>query len=121
VIRFLDALVLGANIAMQTDDGEINGFERIVQRGQQQRVPQIVLYDDVPGGAGYVERLSHMLPIAAQSAYDRLHQCTCVDSCYRCLRTYKNQREHKLLDKRLVLETLQMIIETMVSTSDMHH
>jgi ATP-dependent helicase YprA (DUF1998 family) len=109
-ITLRNALVLGANLALQTEADEIAGFEREVLRdGYRQR--QIILYDDVPGGAGYVERLSRFLPAAAAAALERLEQCACVDSCYRCLRSYYNQWEHKLLDKRLVIDTLYQIAE----------
>lgn len=111
-----NALVLGANLALQTEESEIGGFEREVPRGDLLQ-PQIVLYDDVPGGAGYVESLSRRLPQAAAAALERLEQCTCLDSCYRCLRSYYNQMEHKLLDKRLAIETLRNMAEYATSAS----
>ena len=110
LVTLRNALVLGANLALETEAGEIAGFERDVSRGGTLQ-PQIVLYDDVPGGAGYVERLSRLLSEAAGAALERLEQCTCLDSCYRCLRSYHNQWEHKLLDKRLVIETLRRVGE----------
>ena len=110
-ITLRNALVLGANLTLQTEEDEIAGFEReVFHDGHRQR--QIILYDDVPGGAGYVERLSRLLPAAAAAALERLDQCACVDSCYRCLRTYYNQREHQQLDKRLVIEVLRQLSET---------
>ncbi len=95
---------------MQTQADEIAGFEREVTC-ESQHSRQIILYDDVPGGAGYVERLSRLLPDAAAAALERLEQCTCVDSCYRCLRSYYNQGEHPLLDKRLVIDTLRQLAD----------
>ena len=107
LVTLRNALVLGANLALQTQEGEIAGFERAILRdGYSQR--QIILYDDVAGGAGYVERLSNKLPEAANAALERLEQCSCVDSCYRCLRSYYNQWEHQLLDKRLIIDTLRL-------------
>lgn len=108
LVTLRHALVLGANIVLQTEDTEIGGFARSVQVNHQY-LPQIVLYDDVPGGAGYVEQLSRMLPEVAQAAFQRLEHCDCLNSCYRCLRTFNNQREHTLLDKRLIRPILQQI------------
>lgn len=108
-VTLRNALALGANLALQTEESEIGGFEREVVRAGDVQQPQIVLYDDVPGGAGYVENLSRRLPQAAAAALERLEQCSCLDSCYRCLRSYYNQHEHRLLDKRLVIETLRTI------------
>jgi len=115
-VTLRNALVFGANLALQTEESEIGGFEREVLRGDVLQ-PQIVLYDDVPGGAGYVESLSRRLPQAAAAALERLEQCSCLDSCYRCLRSYYNQAEHKLLDKRLVMETLRNITDYAPSAS----
>ena len=115
-VTLRNALVLGANLALQTEESEIGGFEREVLHGTILQ-PQIVLYDDVPGGAGYVESLSRRLPQAAAAALERLEQCSCLDSCYRCLRSYYNQMEHKLLDKRLVIEMLRNIAEYTPSAS----
>jgi ATP-dependent helicase YprA (DUF1998 family) len=56
-----------------------------------------------------------MLPEAALAALELLQQCECVDSCYRCLRNYRNQSEHALLDKRLVIETLQNLAAELVT------
>lgn len=110
LVTLRNALVLGANLTLQTEEGEISGFERDVSRdGYYQQ--QIVLYDDVPGGAGYVERLSRLLPEAAGTALERLERCNCIDSCYRCLRSYYNQWEHNLLDKRLIVETLRQLVD----------
>jgi len=115
-VTLRNALVLGANLALQTEESEIGGFEREVSRGDLLQ-PQIVLYDDVPGGAGYVESLSRRLSQAAAAALERLNDCTCLDSCYRCLRSYYNQLEHKLLDKRLVIETLRNMAEQVTNAS----
>lgn len=120
LVTLRNALVLGANIALQTEEGEIAGFERTVSRDTL-LLPQIVLYDDVAGGAGYVERLSTLLPEATAAALERLVNCACVDSCYRCLRSYRNQSEHALLDKRQIIETLQRITETAAIPSMTHN
>lgn len=111
LVTLRNALVLGANLALQTEESEIGGFEREIPRDGVLQ-PQIVLYDDVPGGAGYVENLSRRLPQAAAAALERLEECSCLDSCYRCLRSYYNQAEHKYIDKRLVIETLQCFAES---------
>lgn len=101
-----NALVLGANLTLETERDEIGGFERIVS-GESGDAAEVVLYDNVVGGAGYVDRLASVLPEAAAAACERLTNCSCVTSCYRCLRTYQNQSEHELLDKRLILPLLQ--------------
>ena len=38
-----------------------------------------------------------------------LDGCQCEKSCYKCLRSYGNQFEHKLLDKRLIAPYLDSL------------
>ena len=62
----------------------------------------IVLYDNVPGGAGLVAQLEEksVLREVLQSARERvLGACGCDSSCYGCLRSYRNQFAHSHLDR----------------------
>src|SRR5690606_18821875 len=47
----------------------------------------IVLFDDVPGGAGHVRRIGEELDAVLQAAYRRVAECSCGEetSCYECL------------------------------------
>ena len=53
---------------------------------------EIVLYDAVPGGAGYVQTLKQhsMIGTLLRSASEKL-KCDCLTGCRKCLRTYSNQ------------------------------
>jgi very-short-patch-repair endonuclease len=108
LITLRNALVEGANILLETESDEISGFERIITT-EEGTNHQIILYDAVPGGSGYLPRIARQLPQVAKVAYDLLSKCTCVNSCYACLRSYYNQREHQHLDKTLILEHLNKL------------
>lgn len=61
--------------------------------------PDIIVYDDVPGGAGLVVRMEdpRVLRNVLEEAVSRLDgRCGCgeVDSCYGCLRGFRNQFIH---------------------------
>lgn len=99
-----NSLLAGARIMLEADSGEIGGFDRIALSESGSSVTQIVLYESVPGGAGYLERLAKEIPEVARITAEMLDHPDCETSCYGCIRTYYNQREHDLLDKRLVLE-----------------
>ncbi|MEW6244892.1 MAG: helicase-related protein [Bacillota bacterium] len=66
-------------------------------------VPPIVLYDNVPGGAGLVARLEHqdVFLQVLRAAYERVSGDCCGEetSCYACLRTYGNQFAHEHLKR----------------------
>jgi hypothetical protein len=78
-------------------------------------VPPIILYDNVPGGAGLVARLERedVLKDCLQAACRRVEGgCGCAPktSCYGCLRHYRNQFAHPLLARGPVYEYLNSIL-----------
>jgi len=74
-------------------------------------VPPIVLYDNVPGGAGLVARLEReeMLKACLEAAQKRVSgSCGCEEntSCYGCLRSYRNQFAHQHFQRGPVMKYL---------------
>jgi hypothetical protein len=79
------------------------------------KVPPIVIYDSVPGGAGLVSRLESRdsLLECLMAAHIRVSgSCGCGDddSCYGCLRNYRNQFIHQELRRGPVKSYLENII-----------
>ncbi|MCJ7761945.1 DUF1998 domain-containing protein, partial [Candidatus Bathyarchaeota archaeon] len=84
--------------------------------GRTRTVPPIILYDNVPGGAGLVARLeeAEILRACLESALDRVNgSCGCGenDSCYGCLRSYRNQFAHQYLKRGPVIHYLKTLLE----------
>ena len=72
----------------------------------------VVLYDNVPGGAGLVAQLEkkEILRETLDSARERVKGgCHCDSSCYGCLRSYRNQFAHPYLDRNVALKFLPQI------------
>ena len=72
----------------------------------------IVLYDNVPGGAGLVARLEEeqVLKAVLETAQKRVSGiCGCAEgtSCYGCLRSYRNQFAHQYLQRGPVARYLE--------------
>ena len=70
----------------------------------------IVLYDNVPGGAGLVAQLEQddVFREMLQNAWKRVRgKCGCDTSCYGCLRSYRNQFAHPYLDRTRALAFLE--------------
>ena len=79
-------------------------------------IPPLVLYDNVPGGAGLVARLEdkEILHACLKTALDRVNgSCGCGenDSCYGCLRSYRNQFAHQHLKRGPVMRYLKRILQ----------
>ena len=75
------------------------------------QLAEIIIYDNVPGGAGYSRRIADKFNRILETAYKIASTCDCDTSCYDCLRTYSNQPFHNDLDRNLVKEFLQPIVE----------
>ncbi|MCX7704455.1 MAG: DUF1998 domain-containing protein, partial [Planctomycetota bacterium] len=75
----------------------------------------LILFDNVPGGAGLVKRLMNKenLNDVLKGTLSRVKNCSCglETSCYGCLRNYQNQFCHKLLKRKTVLDFLQNNME----------
>src|SRR5207247_2510542 len=78
-------------------------------------LPEIIVYDNVPGGAGLVARLEDatMFRRCLESARDRVAgACGCAvdSSCYGCLRSFANQFAHPRLKRGPVLMYLSELL-----------
>ncbi|MDI3543596.1 MAG: hypothetical protein PWP57_1201, partial [Candidatus Atribacteria bacterium] len=76
---------------------------------------KLILFDNVPGGAGHVKRLmdKENFNDVLDSALARVKNCSCglETSCYGCLRNYQNQFCHEHLKRGIVLEFLKSNLE----------
>jgi hypothetical protein len=57
----------------------------------------LAFIDPSLGGSGYLERVAENLHLVAARAIDHLDHRDCETACYRCLKSYYNQRYHDLL------------------------
>lgn len=81
-------------------------------------IPALILYDDVPGGAGLVASLENrrLLRLCLEAARERISgSCGCGEreSCYGCLRTYRNQFLHTQLQRGPAFHYLQRVLREM--------
>jgi len=75
--------------------------------------PALVLFDNVPGGAGHVRRIADELPDVFRAAWERVDECECGEetSCYECLRNYRNQHYHDQLRRGLARDFLRSLLQ----------
>src|SRR5262249_13039723 len=104
----LSAPVQGAVRRFEVDEDDLDAY--VLTRAQRnddgtshEEPLDLLLIDPVLGGSGLLRRLAEHLPAVAKAGLQHLDGHECPDSCYRCLRTYRNQRHHRLLDWRLAV------------------
>ena len=109
----LHTILTGLYIQMETSQEEVNGFIRyIIDKNENKELHQIVLYETVPGGVGYIEKIKDYWCEIMHKAYETLYNHDCDRACYRCLKNYYNQRDHDMLDKRTVRSLLDKIVNS---------
>ena len=71
----------------------------------------LALFDTVPGGGGNVLRIAERLEDVLQAALRRVTSCECgpETSCYGCLRSYRNQRDHEILSRGAAADLLALL------------
>ena len=108
------ALDLGSRIVLQSGDGEVDGFDwpRPDPDSADAMLRLAVLYEEVPGGAGYLRQLAERLGEVADAIVPVLDGCACEKSCYACLRSYGNQQESHLLDRHVAADFLRRFAGT---------
>jgi ATP-dependent helicase YprA (DUF1998 family) len=113
----LYALLEGASDALSIRRQDLDGC--LYPYAGATAAPALVLYDDVPGGAGHVRRIGQNLQEVTRAARDRVDgRCGCgggpdglgETSCYGCLRNYRNQWAHEQLSRGAVLAFLRRLI-----------
>jgi len=107
------ALVEGAAEALEVPSTDLS--TTVAYDSQEHPISPIILYDNVPGGAGLVARLEEKETLRAcfEAAQKRVGGiCGCGEdaSCYGCLRNYRNQFAHQYLQRGPVMRYLQEIL-----------
>lgn len=75
-----------------------------------------VLFDNTPGGAGYVRQLRNVSTFMSmlEAALAIVSKCTCGGevgdtACYGCLCNYYNQKQHDILQRRYAIDFLNSV------------
>ncbi|MGC8829959.1 MAG: DEAD/DEAH box helicase [Verrucomicrobiia bacterium] len=102
----LYAILEGASQALGIRRQDLDGCLYFSEEGI-----MLILFDNVPGGAGHVKRLMDEKNFndVLKSALARVDNCSCgvETSCYGCLRNYQNQFCHEQLKRGIILDFLK--------------
>lgn len=67
----------------------------------------VYLYDSLSSGAGYSVRVAEEIQNLLIGVEDILISCDCENACHKCLKHYRNQYVHGLLDRFAALQLLK--------------
>ena len=103
------ALVQAAVSVMNIPEGEIGATTYTnFDTGDE----SVLIYDDVPGGAGRALQLSRSIDSLLERAYEIVDTCDCGEDscCYGCLCNYFNQGEQDTLSRGAARDILAKLM-----------
>lgn len=117
-----EALIIAATQKLGVEATELQAEYRpaLTPLGHRGLESEIYLYDTLAGGAGFTRRVFDFGEAVFRSALDRLDHCPadCDESCYQCLRSFRNRFEHGLLDRKVGASLLRYLLDDDVPTLD---
>ena len=75
----------------------------------------IYIYDSLSSGAGYAVSVADVMGELLGTMYSMLKECSCETACYNCLKHYRNQYVHGILDRFAALDLLEWGINGIVA------
>jgi ATP-dependent helicase YprA (DUF1998 family) len=100
-----EALAKAACRVLQIESAEILAEYRpaLTDAGANGLETEVFIYDTLAGGAGFSPQLVRYGQELFDEALNILTDCPegCDASCYRCLRSFRNKLDHRLLDRKL--------------------
>ncbi len=109
------ALRIGIRHHLLLDGSEIEfepegPWQESQDAGSFQRV-SLTFVDPSVGGSGYIARIAREFNLIAQRALEHLNHPNCETACYRCLKSYQNQRHHDKLRWPAIVADLEQLAE----------
>ena len=77
-----------------------------VRKNQTGAFIDVYIYDSLSSGAGYAVAVASVIPEVLSRAEMLLKGCNCENACYNCLKHYRNQNVHGMLDRFAALDLL---------------
>lgn len=66
----------------------------------------ILFYDSLSSGAGYAVSIESSIQKLLTKTRELLAGCSCDSACHKCLKHYRNQYIHSVLDRKAALDLL---------------
>jgi len=104
-VNLLESVRLGARHVLDMGEVELEGF--LVSEEENRH--WAVLYDPMPGGSGFLPLIIQYWASVAEAAVMALEGCAseCEDACYSCLKHFRNQQWHPMLNRFQAMESMR--------------
>ena len=110
-----EAMTIAATQRLEIEATELQAEYRpaLTLGGAEGLEAEVYLYDTLAGGAGFTRRVDQLGEEVLRQTLKRLEECpaNCDESCYRCLRSFRNRFEHGLLDRKVGASLLRYLLD----------
>ncbi|GAB5903139.1 DEAD/DEAH box helicase [Mycobacteroides chelonae] len=110
-----EALTIAATTRLEIETNELQAEFRpaLTPHGGSGREAEIYLYDTLAGGAGFTQQVNELGREIFELALNQLENCPadCEESCYRCLRSFRNRFEHTQMDRHVGASLLRYLLD----------
>lgn len=107
------ALRNGMRLLYMLDGSEVEfdleGPWEVNDAAGKRKVGCMTFVDAAVGGSGFIERAAREMNLVAARTVEYLDHEDCEQACYRCLKTYQNQRHHEYLSWPEILGDLEAL------------
>jgi len=93
------ALQRGLCTSLDLELNDIGVSWRWLSDAKNKTSSEIILYDQTPGGAGFVKEAFNNWDKVIVASKKICEGCTCEHACYDCLKSYNNQSQHEKLNR----------------------
>ncbi len=105
-----EALRLAASKELDVEFTElVTGYR--LRKNSKGSFVDIYLYDSLSSGAGYAVSVANEIELLLSEVQKLLSGCDCKGACHKCLKHYRNQHVHGMLDRLEALELLNWGID----------
>ncbi|WP_315068023.1 DEAD/DEAH box helicase [uncultured Microbacterium sp.] len=117
-----EAMTIAATHLLEIEPNELQAEYRpaLTPGGASGREAEVYIYDTLAGGAGFARRVEERGREVLELTLRQLENCPagCDQSCYRCLRSFRNRFEHGLLDRQVGASLLRYLLYGTTPTLD---
>jgi Lhr-like helicase len=92
---------------------------KVEEKGKSFAKGALLFLDDAVGGSGFLERAVRDFHHIAQRTIEHLDHRDCESACYRCLKSYQNQRVHNKLNWPSIMADLNQLASAHASQIDL--
>lgn len=107
--NLFEAVRIGARQLLDMGETELEGFIYTDSTGEQ----MVAIYDPMPGGSGFLPLVLQYWEVLCDKARHALEHCAtdCEKACYSCMKHFRNQQWHDLLDRHAAIALLMELAQ----------